>query len=757
MEYLGYHVEFVMNITDIDDKIILRARQQHLLAQFKEGRSHHDEDVMRHTEAAHREYARKNLPRLPADGLADLEDYQSRRNEAYQSILDGGSLTGEGVPGDAEAKVKMHIQIMDRATLVLQAAKGSPSAMETADFFAATSDVLLPYLDGHPDYRIDSSDYAIFSKLTQYWELQFERDLKLLNCMPPTRLTRVTEYMEEIVSFVRKIESKGFAYPTSDGSVYFDIGAFEAAGNSYARLEPWNRNDLSLQADGEGSLAKKNSEKKSDADFALWKASKPGEPSWESPWGRGRPGWHIECSAMASAVLGSQIDIHSGGIDLAFPHHDNELAQSEAYWVQSLEEKGNSKEAELLAPPHEHGLAPDETAADAADVRDSGSRPCCQHTWIRHFLHMGHLSIKGSKMSKSLKNFTTIDEALRQGGGWTARRLRIVFLQGGWREPIEITPDVVKAATAWESPINNFFANVRALVAEEMEAKKAGQVIPQVFQQPERDLRAEFDAARLKFDKALLDSFHTPGAMAVIDDVVAKSNIYVSKQPKSFSLASIKEIARWVTRMVEMFGLDASVSGPDGGGKIGWSSSTGAGQDSDGADQEASESRAEFHRQVSQYRDGVRRIAMTAAGEMKKQLFELSDHLRDHAFVNEGVYLDDRDPSSQPALVKYIPREELITARAQREAELAAQQEKKEAARVEREKVEREKVEQAKLSAQDMFRTSDYSEWDADGVPTKDGEGTEITKSQRKKLMALWTRQKKKHETWLAESKQQVE
>ena len=131
-------------------------------------------------------------------------------------------------------------------------------------------------------------------------------------------------------------------------SVYFDIKAFEAANNSYARLEPWNRNDAELLADGEGALSKDATGKRSAADFALWKASKAGEPSWTSPWGDGRPGWHIECSAMASEKLGKQFDIHSGGIDLAFPHHDNELAQSEAYWNNE----------------HDH-----------------------QHQWVNYFLH----------------------------------------------------------------------------------------------------------------------------------------------------------------------------------------------------------------------------------------------------------------------------------------------------------------------------------------------------------------------------------
>ncbi|KAB8208124.1 Cysteinyl-tRNA synthetase/mycothiol ligase [Aspergillus parasiticus] len=154
--------------------------------------------------------------------------------------------------------------------------------------------------------------------------------MKDLNVLDPDELTRVTEYGPKIAEFVEKIVANRFAYATSDGSVYFDIRSFEKAGHSYARLEPWNRNNQPLQRDGEGKLSH-SVEKRSPDDFALWKASRPGELSWPSQWGQGRPGWHIECSAIASNKFGGQIDIHSGGIDLAFPHHDNELAQSEAF------------------------------------------------------------------------------------------------------------------------------------------------------------------------------------------------------------------------------------------------------------------------------------------------------------------------------------------------------------------------------------------------------------------------------------------
>lgn len=152
----------------------------------------------------------------------------------------------------------------------------------------------------------------------------------------------------------------------AEGSVYFDISGFTTSNEKhvYAKLCPWAVGNAKLTDEGEGALGAQLGGKKAACDFALWKNSKPGEPAWDSPWGTGRPGWHIECSAMASDVLGETLDIHSGGIDLAFPHHDNEIAQSEAAFQR--------------------------------------------HQWVNYFLHSGHLHIEGQKMSKSLKNFITI-------------------------------------------------------------------------------------------------------------------------------------------------------------------------------------------------------------------------------------------------------------------------------------------------------------------------------------------------------------
>ena len=432
----------------MDDKIILRGRQAYILSEFKQGHLGEAENDSRTRLAALGTYLNKYLPGAKVHTASEKLNVElSTQHETLRS-----SATHD----DKDAKTKMQIKTALGASQAINQID-SDSKVSQSDF-DDLDDVLMCHLDISHGSQVN--EHSVWTRLTSKYEARFTEDMRSLNCLDPDEITRVSEYGPQIVDFVKKIESNKFAYATG-GNVYFDITAFEAANNDYARLEPWNRNDTSLQADGEGALIEDKSGKRSPADFALWKSSKPGEPSWPSPWGPGRPGWHIECSAMAFDKLGSQIDIHSGGIDLAFPHHDNELAQSEAYWADQC---------------HGH-----------------------QHQWINYFMHMGHLSIAGSKMSKSLKNFTTIRTALSRGD-YTSRSLRIIFLLGVWKDGIEITDSLIKEGSTWEDKLNNFFIKAREMQETPLQGSTAG----------DQGLLDTLAKAQKDVYDALSDSFHTP-------------------------------------------------------------------------------------------------------------------------------------------------------------------------------------------------------------------------------------------------------
>ncbi|KAL2754863.1 hypothetical protein ACRALDRAFT_1064644 [Sodiomyces alcalophilus JCM 7366] len=737
MHYFGADLKFVMNITDVDDKIIIKARRQRLL-DLEKKKTYTEDELSKLAISAFRAYAEKNLPLLlAADGQElDETNYLARRDKSYGSVLAGGTLSGEGKPGDDEAKAKMHISNMDSAAFAIQDKKIFPGADE----------VLLPYLDSLYKETIDTSDQTIFTDLTQSMERLFFDDMDALNVLRPDVITRVTEYVPQIAQFVERIVDKGFAYE-SEGSVYFDIAAFEKAGNTYARLRPGNRNDKALQEDGEGALSKNLGEKKNEGDFALWKKSKEGEPYWPSPWGNGRPGWHIECSVMASDILGAQMDIHSGGIDLAFPHHDNELAQSEAYFC----EPGKG-----------------------------------EHTWVRHFLHMGHLSISGSKMSKSLKNFQTIQDALATT--YTPRSMRVVFLLGKWNDGVEISPDMRAQGASWESTLTNYFSNVKALLRDSGSLENGVRSLSVADE--EEGLGAELKKAQGEMHAALSNSFDTPQAMRIIQELVGTANNYLTSEA---SLPALEAVSRWITKMVGIFGLDENAQAPYDG--LGWASKP---QDASVDLKEALRSHASayqkvvadikalnltsdslsallnkqdpeaefaaaveggvrdleelalpYARAVSRLRDELRRTVSSASPDVKKAVLSLTDRIRDEDLTNLGIYLDDR-PDGKSSLIKFVPASELIAMRNEKLAKEAAKAQAKEEAKRAREQAEKAKWEKAKVAPAEMFKSDDkYSEWDAEGLPTKLKDGSELPKSQLKKLQKEWQRQKKAHEEYL--------
>jgi cysteinyl-tRNA synthetase len=234
------------------------------------------------------------------------------------------------------------------------------------------------------------------SAVTQQWTEKFHADCAALNCLAPHVEPSATGHIPEQVDMIECLMRKGNAYRAPDGSVYFKVSSFEG----YGRLSRVKEREL--QMGGTLKLSAADADEKEDlSDFALWKAHKPedGENAWESPWGRGRPGWHIECSAMSKKHLGETIDLHTGGVDLLFPHHENEIAQSE----------------------------------------------CCNgRQFSRHWYHSEHLLVDGKKMSKSLGNLYTLDELVAKG--FSPMALRYALLTGHPRKQLNFSLDSLHAA-----------------------------------------------------------------------------------------------------------------------------------------------------------------------------------------------------------------------------------------------------------------------------------------------------------------------
>ena len=393
---------------------------------------------------------------------------------------------------------------------------------------------------------------------------------------------------------------------------------------------------------------------------------------WDSPWGKGRPGWHIECSAMASSIVPGPIDVHSGGIDLAFPHHDNEIAQSEAFYE-------------------------------------------C-HQWVNYFLHAGHLNIEGQKMSKSLKNFITIKEALKK---YTGRQIRIMFLQHSWFSLLDFKDSSLKNAISFESNCESFFSNVKAYMNDSEEAG-----IGNNYGDLEKKLRIRLDECVNTVAGFLADSFDTPSVMVALSALMGEVNVYVrEKGGRALNKSIVKEAASYVFKMLKIFGVY-------GEEQVLFASRAEAGSESPSEGQQ--EAVLNLAKCISDFRFQIRNIA--AAGADKSQIFAACDELRDSQLLKLGVFLEDRE--NQSSLVKLIDQMTVMKIQQDRLTEEAEKQRKKQERMLALEQKERERMEKAKVNPVEMFRDSAlYSEYDAVGIPLKDAEGKEISKSLRKKLV----------------------
>ncbi|KIJ61294.1 hypothetical protein HYDPIDRAFT_96924 [Hydnomerulius pinastri MD-312] len=696
-DYFGYDVHFVMNITDIDDKIILRARQNHLFDNFRSQTSSLTPELITKVKDAWRSHILDKVSKgLPEDIRPTTENVDAEWPRIVEFTQDK-ARKAECLKRDE--KFDMHLSAATRTFSALSVAQGKLPGQYDREIAHSLLDESRDILSASLDKELKDTvtDPSIFRALAAYWENDFFKDMERLRVRKPDTLTRVTEYVPEVVDFVKRIVENGYGYE-HEGSVYFDTAAFDASENhDYAKLEPWSKGNRELLAEGEGALSL-NSGKRSASDFALWKASKSGEPSWPSPWGPGRPGWHIECSVMASAIFGDNMDIHSGGIDLAFPHHDNEMAQSEAY--------------------HECGA------------------------WVNYFIHTGHLHIEGLKMSKSLKNFITIDEILQR---FTARQLRLAFLLQLWNAKVDFSESMmIGEVKTIETSFSNFFTTVKAILLAD-EGQSDGQ---HHYEDVERDLMNEIYESKLAFRSALCDSFNTPEALKILRDLVSRTNVYINSRGKSLNVGLVEQSARWVGDMLRMFGL-----GEGEKPELGW------GQElEDGANAvNREEVLMPYLRALSSFRDGVRRLAIDKGDDSLKEILKLCDHLRDEGLVPLGVALDDQEDGR--ALVKLVSPSELIKARDEKRQKLEAQAARKAAAVQADQQKRLAKLEKGRTPPEELFKPPNvpegqYSQWNEQGIPTADGAGEKLSKSAEKRLQKEWSNQKKLHEDFLTWQKQ---
>lgn len=319
-------------------------------------------------------------------------------------------------------------------------------------------------------------------ELGAIYEKEFLDEMARLNVRRPDFITRVTEYVPEIVRFIEELESKGLAYE-SNGSVYFSLTAYKKQ-FKYNLLRP----ETCKEEEEESP------EKRGRGDFVLWKASKANEPIYKSKWGNGRPGWHIECSVMASVVLGDTLDIHAGGIDLAFPHHENEVAQCQGFFGGS---------------------------------------------WVKYFLHTGHLNIDGLKMSKSLKNFLTIKEIVDSS---SPLHLRVLFLQHFWNKEMNYDPDQLKESDAILKRIFNFVSNSESLVKE-------GDIRP--LNDLDRKCMLDLESAKEDIDEALRNNINTPKALDSLLELILSTN----KHMRVLHTDVLQMILKYVLHVLDVFGL----------------------------------------------------------------------------------------------------------------------------------------------------------------------------------------------------------
>ena len=304
--------------------------------------------------------------------------------------------------------------------------------------------------------------------------------MRRANVLDPDVRPRATHEIGPMIGMIKSLIEQGHAYAAENGDVYFSV----RSDPSYGEVSGRRVDDLMV-----GARIEENEIKRDPLDFALWKAAKPGEPSWPSPWGEGRPGWHTECAAMVHRYLGTPIDIHGGGSDLAFPHHENECAQAECAWHA--------------------GFA---------------------HIWM----HTGMLLVNGEKMSKSLGNFFTLEEVLEKH---SAAALRLLMLQTHYRSPLDFSWERLEGAENSLARIAGTVENLRWAAGHAAAAGDAGTDLDAAT-----ELTGALDADAAEFTAQMDDDFNTAGALAAVFDAVTRANQYLERTQAASTVDA--EVAR---------------------------------------------------------------------------------------------------------------------------------------------------------------------------------------------------------------------
>ena len=316
------------------------------------------------------------------------------------------------------------------------------------------------------------------SVISERYIAECRKDMKALNVKEATTHPKATEEIDGMIEMIQTLIDKGHAYVAEDGTVYYKTRSFK----EYGKLSHKNLDDL--RSGGRALLVSGEDQKQDPLDFVLWQPKKEGEPYWESPWCEGRPGWHIECSVMSKKYLGEEIDIHAGGEDLIFPHHENEIAQSEA---------ANGKE------------------------------------FAKYWLHNGFLNIDNKKMSKSAGNFFTVRDISEK---YDLQVLRFFMLSAHYRSPLNFSADLMEAAKNGLDRIVTSVSNLNFLMEKAADVPMTGE---------EQQLFKEAETYITKFDEAMDDDFNTADAVSAIFELVKFANTNVNERSGKAFIQAVKD------------------------------------------------------------------------------------------------------------------------------------------------------------------------------------------------------------------------